>query len=198
MKNQKGFVWAPALIMIGVILVSGTAAYLLIQASNTNQTENSNANIVVMNQTDGNTNAVNNSNTASWQTYSDTNNKYSIQYPSNYTRLGEGELVQFISNNVSSENLEGVNILIHIRDDSDASRWARGGFTAPLPTGYSNVRTVKIGENVFTAADEEGNNLKTVHYFISNGMTLFEISDSSTNKEESEATSIISTFAFTK
>lgn len=56
MKNQQGIVWTPVLIMIGVVAVTGVAAYLLIQAGNTNETENNNANVAVVNQANNNAN----------------------------------------------------------------------------------------------------------------------------------------------
>ncbi len=65
MKNKRGIVWAPVLIMVGVVLTAGVAAYLLIQAGNSNKAENNNANVTVMNQENSNINAVSNTNQAS-------------------------------------------------------------------------------------------------------------------------------------
>lgn len=182
--------------MIGVVFVTGVAAYLLIQADDTSQSGNSKTNSTTGNQTENNTNIIKNINTKGWQSYVDSNYKYSIQYPSSYTMLGEGELVRFISNEVSSENLDGVIILLHTRNDSDVSRWARAGFSGPLPAGYSNVRTVTIGDNSFTAADEVGEKGTITRYFIIRNAIVYEISESFPRKEKSDSISIISTFVF--
>lgn len=56
MKNQQGIVLAPVLIMIGVVVVTGVAAYFLIQAGGTDQTKNSNVNVAIVNQTNANVN----------------------------------------------------------------------------------------------------------------------------------------------
>jgi len=51
MKNRLGIIWAPVLIMIGVVIVTVIAVYVLNRADNVNQTEIENANFSVVNQT---------------------------------------------------------------------------------------------------------------------------------------------------
>ncbi len=52
MKDQRGIIWAPVLIMIGVVVVTGTAVFILIRAGDASQTKNKNVNFTVVNQTD--------------------------------------------------------------------------------------------------------------------------------------------------
>lgn len=56
MKNQRGIVWAPLLIIIGVVVVAGIAGYVLIQTNGTSESENSNENVAVVNQKNNNSN----------------------------------------------------------------------------------------------------------------------------------------------
>lgn len=57
MKNQQqGIIWAPVLIIIGVVVVAGIATYMLIQAGSTDQTENGNVNVAVVNRVSNNAN----------------------------------------------------------------------------------------------------------------------------------------------
>jgi cytoskeletal protein RodZ len=114
MKHQRGIVWVPILIMVGVVFVTGIATYLLIQASAGNKAENKNTNVADVNNTNGNinsaintnqttnnnasintntaanTNTVSNTNaatgpTAGWKTYTNTSYGYSIRYPKDYS-----------------------------------------------------------------------------------------------------------------
>lgn len=52
MKNRQGIVWAPVLIMLGIVVVTGVTIFWLIRAGNTN--ESSSVNIAVVNQTNNN------------------------------------------------------------------------------------------------------------------------------------------------
>lgn len=98
MKNQRGIIWAPILIMVGVLAVTGVATYMLFQAGNTNNTDNVNVavanqvnnNVVVNTNTVANTNTVSNTNAvtdpyAGWKTYTNTVSEYSFRYPSDWT-----------------------------------------------------------------------------------------------------------------
>ncbi len=55
MNKQRGIVWAPLLIIIGVIVVAGIVTYAVIQTNSTNRSENTNAiNVAVVNQSNVN------------------------------------------------------------------------------------------------------------------------------------------------
>lgn len=128
MKNQKGIVWIPILIMVVAVAAFSAMAYLVWQknvrstettdltkppvehvvknvnsAINTNINTNSaaNTNSAVNTNTSANTNV----STAGWKTYENAQYHFSFGYPSNWhVEKVSGDFDSFQANNVASDN----------------------------------------------------------------------------------------------
>lgn len=165
MKHQRqGIVWAPVLIMIGVVVVTGIAAYMLIQVGSSNQSENENTNVAVVNKANSkanenvntnssaNTNQVANNN-ASVNTSTTTNtntvsnaNTTADPYAGWETLLNEPYDVEFRYPNTYfvSSNHYGVG------DPAKAEAF----FFRKTSTNYNGVPTLVVSANLTLSAGQ--------------------------------------------
>lgn len=129
MKAQQGIVLAPVLIIIGAAVVAGTAAYLLIQAGNTNQTENSNAkyaantNELTNTNANENANAVSNTNstkdpTADWKTFTSSQFHVSFRYPDGFEVFEVDKILNIAKGRVYDTEIGASNAFFRISSDS--------------------------------------------------------------------------------
>lgn len=225
-SGREGNTTLPILAIIGAILAL-VGAWFLYQstADSTKKMENSNTpinrnvavntNTVTNLNTAVNTNVAKNTNPATaamkdWATYTNNDFNYSVQYPSTYSELGEGESVRLLMTMIGEDGSAGSVNIISSAGPSDglslsfteldnlSFAWARGGFSATLPTGLSNKRTVRLGENTFTAVDVENADASQVNYYLVDGQTVYQIGDMRIAGGGSDNTNIIGTFTLTK
>lgn len=94
MKNQRGIVWAPVLIMVGAVVVTGV---VFLWWSFDRYTITDVGNVAVVNQTNSNT-SVANDETKDWQTFTSPSKDYTLKIPEGY--IAETCLASFIDERV--------------------------------------------------------------------------------------------------
>ncbi|MBI5466678.1 MAG: hypothetical protein HY975_00475 [Candidatus Kerfeldbacteria bacterium] len=145
--------------------------------------------------------------TASWKTYTNSANHFTIKYPSNYSQTVNGSTIQFQKNGDLEDigyHLITVSVFAganqNINSSQDLYTWAKNGFskTAPIVVYHNNPRTVKLGENTFVATDGDQGSSGIPEYFILRQGVLYELTDLHPSAMTSDNQSIIATLQFTQ
>lgn len=216
MKNRQGVVWAPALIMVAVVVVAGVASYFLLQAS---KSENSNTNVAVVNQTNesansnvntnttANTNSVSNTNTtadptASWKTYTNTTNNYSIQYPPSWKVseewVAKHNTVQILPPDAVNKTSPERSPAIFIIPNQTYEEHDYVIKNDPKSDAHSNWRTQTINGISVKRQHESGLSTSDVAYFPTASGKYIQVSwDIGFVRDYPEYEQILANFAFT-
>lgn len=223
MKNQQGIIWAPILIMLGVVVVTGVGAYLLIQAGNTSQ--NNNANVAVVNQTNSNanTNSATNTNqvvnnnasvntntatesTAGWKTYTNSTFGYQMKYPADYSAKDASKGSTLSKGTLNGSPYYRVDVVVYEtpitsgREGQDIYTWAKNGFPqdANVEKEHANLRQVTLGGITYWASDGDLGSTPIPDFMVFHDNKLFVLTDYRTvDKTVDTNLTIISTFKFT-
>ena len=223
MKNHKGIIWAPILIIVATIVVAGVSGYLLFKAGNPKESENQN--VVVVNQANNNsnTNIVTNTNqvaninasvntnttadlTAGWKTYTNTTFGYQMKYPADYLAKDASKGSTISKGALNGSPYYRVDVVVYVtpitggREGQDIYTWAKNGFPrdANVEKEHANLRQVTLGGITYWASDGDLGSTPIPDFMVFHDNKLFVLTDYRVvDKTVDTNLTIISSFKFT-
>lgn len=197
--------------LIGIQCQPGTVQYDSRQCfKSCTPVSHSNTNSTTTTNTASNTNTSTNTNTVStadWKTYTNTDDHYTLKYPTDYAQSLNGKTIEFQKKgDLTKIGLHLVTVSVfrgvdaNINSSLDLYTWAKNGFspTAPIEVSHVNPQIIHLGETTFVKTEGDTGSSGIPEYFVFHNNVLYELTNLHPSTMASDNLDIISTLHFTK